>query len=220
WALLISLTIITSFTVGSINASAHDPRYIDIKYYPNTDSPELSELSVYITHGVSDSDYHYTERILIEFYELPEWLIEEYTSGEYDLVARDENDQAGEEYRFGIYAIQEADFYGRDDLNISTLNKSLLVDEIEDIHTNQDEDLINHYVYELEIPEWTLIVITAFCSIGGAYTYSLITGHPWFDIEHHISEAILPTVILSILVCTPLAIVKIFGKKKKEEVKH
>ena len=77
WVLLISLTIITSFTVGSINASAHDPRYIDIKYYPNTDTPELSELSVYITHGVSDSDYHYTERILIEFYELPESIKQE-----------------------------------------------------------------------------------------------------------------------------------------------
>ena len=218
WALLISLTIITSFTVGSIFASAHDPRYIDIKYYPNADTPELSELSIYITHGVSDSDYHFTERVLVEFYELPEWLIEEWTTNpDYELIARDENDQAGEENRFGIYKIEEADLYGRDDIDVTALNHTLVIN---DLHTNQDEDLINHYVYEMDIPEWTLIVVTALCSLGGSYTYSLISGHPWYDIEHHITEAIPPTIMLSIIVLTPLVILRIFGKKEKGEVKH
>jgi len=174
------------------------------------------QVSVYITHGVSDSEYHFVERITVEFYELPEWLIEEWTTNpDYLLIARDENDQAGEENRFGIYKIQEADVF--DAVDVNTLNKTLMID---DNHTNQTEDLINHYVYELEIPEWTLIVVTAFCSLEGAYTYSLISGHPWYDIEHHISEAILPTIVLSIIVLTPLAILRIFGKKEKKEAKH
>ncbi len=211
WALLISLTIITSFTVGSINASAHDPRFIDLKYYA-----EDQILSVYITHGVSDSEYHYTERVTVEFYELPEWLIENFTTNpDYLLIARDENDQEGEEYRFGIYKIEEADVF--DAVNVSTLNSTLMLDNH---YTSQEEDLINHFNYTIECPEWTLIVVTAFCSLGGSYTHSLISGHPWYDIEHHISEAILPTVVLSIIVMTPLAIIRIFGKKEKEEVKH
>jgi len=210
-ALLISLTIIVSFTIGSINASAHDPRYIDFKYY---DEEQL--LSVYVTHGVSDSEYHYVVKITVEYYELPEWLINEFLTNEaYKLVAIDKADQEAEEAIYGEYAIQEADVF--DAVDVNTLNKTLI---IEDNHTNQAEDLINHYTYDLDIPEWTLIVVTAFCSLGGDYTHSLISGHPWYDIEHHISEAILPTIVLTIIVMIPLAILRIFGKKNKEEVKH
>jgi len=209
WVLLISLTIITSFTVGSIYASAHDPRYIDIKYYPDE-----TKLSVYITHGVSDSEHHFVERITVEFYELPGWLIDNFMNGSYDLIV-DESDKEGEENRFGIYNITEADVF--DAVDVNTLNHTLMID---DHHINQTEDLINHYVYDIEIPEWTLIVVTAFCSLEGSYTYSLISGHPWYDIEHHISEAILPTIVLSIIVLTPLAILRIFGKKEKKEAKH
>ncbi len=199
WTLLISLTIIVSFSIGSINASAHDPRYIDLKYY---DEEHL--LSVYVTHGVSDSEYHYVAKITVEYYELPEWLINEFLTNEkYILVAIDPADQPAEEAIFGKYAIQEADVF--DVVDDNTLNKTLI---IEDNHTNQVEDLINHYTYDLDIPEWTLIVITAFCSLGGAFTHSLISGHPWYDIEHHISEAILPTIVCAIIVMIPLVILR------------
>ena len=203
WGLLISLTIIVSFTVGSINASAHDPRFIDIKYYEDE-----QVLSVYVTHGVSDSEYHYTERITIEFYELPESLIEVFTTNPDYLLVSDK--QELEEKKFGKYAIQEADVFDVVDLN--TLNKTLMWDEN---FTSQQEDLINHYNFTLECPERTLIVVTAYCSLEGSYTHSLISGHPWYDIEHSMIEAVVPTLVCTVI----LALWRIFGKKK-EEVKH
>jgi len=208
WVLLISLAFIVSFAFGTINASAHDPRFIDIKYYEDD-----QVLSVYVTHGVSDSEHHYTERITIEFYELPESLIENFTTNPDYLLVSD--DQEKEEEKFGKYAIQEADVFDVIDLN--TLNSTLMINET---YTSQKEDLINHYNYTLECPEWTLIVVTAYCSLEGSYTYSLISGHPWYDIEHSMIEAVVPTLVCTIIVMTPLALWRIFGKKKKEEVKH
>ena len=168
WALLISLTIFTSFTFGSINASAHDPRFIDMKYYE-----EDQILSVYIVHGVSDSEYHYVGRVIIEFLELPESLIEEFTTNpDYKLVADSKGDQEAEEELFGPLAITEADVF--DVVDLSTLNSTIMIDEE---YTNQTNDLVTHHNYSIECPEWTFIVVTAYCNLGGVYTHSLISGH-------------------------------------------
>ncbi|MHA1702079.1 MAG: hypothetical protein ACTSWK_07425 [Promethearchaeota archaeon] len=211
WALFISLIFLVGFTTGSINASAHDPRFIDMKYYPQDQI-----LSVYIIHGVSDSEYHYIEKVTIEFIELPESLIENFTTDpDYLLEADSSADQEAEEGLFGKYWIREADVF--DAVDVSTLNRTLMIEEH---YTNQTNDLVSHFNYTIEAPEWTLIVVTAVCSLGGSYTYSLISGHPWYDNEHHIIDMVVPTIVCSIIVMIPLALWRIFGKKKKEEVKH
>ena len=211
WSLLISLIFLVGFATGSINASAHDPRFIDMKYYA-----EDQILSVYTVHGVSDSEYHYIERVVIEFLELPESLIEKFTTDPaYLLEADSSDDQEAEVEIFGKYWIREADVF--DVIDVSTLNRTLILDEH---YTNQTNDLVSHYNYTIDAAEWTLIVVTAYCSLGGSYTHSLISGHPWYDNEHHIIDMVVPTIVCSIIVMTPLALWKIFGKKKKEEVKH
>lgn len=209
--MLISLTIIMSFSSGIVNVSAHSPTYIDLKYY------EIEEtLSVYITHGVSDSDYHYVETVVIEFFELPEALLEEFlTNEDYKLVARDEADQEAEEKKFGKYKIEQADVF--DEHPLITLN--LTAQFVHD-YTSQNTHQVFHYNYTLVAPEWTLIVVSALCNREGLYVKTLISGHPWYDIEHHITEAIQPTIIWSVIVMTPLALWRIFGKKEEEEVTH
>ena len=207
--MLISLTIIFGFISGIVNVSAHSPTYIDLKYY---DQDEV--LSVYITHGVSDFDYHYVDTVVIEFFELPESLIEHFTSDEHILVARDKADQEAEVKKFGMYAIEQADVF--DEHPLYTLNGSV---QFVYNYTSQETHQVFHHNYTLVAPEWTLIVVTALCNLEGLYTQTLISGHPWYDIEHAITEAIPPTIILSIIVMTPLALWRIFGKKK-EEVTH
>jgi hypothetical protein len=217
--MLISLTIIVGLSSGIMTVSAHSPRYIDLNYYA-----EEEVLSAYFTHGVSDSDSHYVFRVIVEFYELDEALLEAITSDDpenpYILKARDEADQEAENEKFGYYAIQQTDVF-TEGHTIKLAKAHWLASHNSTIaatynYTSQEEHQIFHHNYTLDIPEWTLIAVTALCSNGGFYTKTLISGHPWYDIEHHITEAIVPTIICSIIVMTPLAIFRIFGEKKKE----
>ena len=205
WFLLIFMIISISFTYGTMNASAHDPRYIDLKYYE-----EDQILSVYIDHGVSNSSYHYINRVTIEFYELPQSLVDSFIS---DPDRRIESE--GDIHRFGEYKIREADVF--DHVNLKSMNGTLMMDVS---YTSQPEDLIIHYNYSIECPEWTLILVTAYCNLGGSFTQTLISGHPWYDPEHSMIEAVVPTLVCSVVVMTPLALWRIFGKKKEEDVKH
>ncbi len=205
WFLLIFMIISISFTYGTMNASAHDPRYIDLKYYE-----EDQILSVYIDHGVSNSSYHYINRVTIEFYELPQSLVDSFIS---DPDRRIESE--GDIHRFGEYKIQEADVF--DHVDLKSMNGTLMMDVS---YTSQPEDLIIHYNYSIECPEWTLILVTAYCNLGGSFTQTLISGHPWYDPEHSMIEAVVPTLVCSVVVMTPLALWRIFGKKKEEDVKH
>jgi hypothetical protein len=206
WVLFISLTIIASFTFGSIYASAHDPRYLDLKYYEDENT-----LSVYVTHGVSDRTYHYINRVTVEIYELPASLIEDFeTDPKWILVSAD---QRLENEKFGPYWIEKGDVF--DEVDLSVLNRTLEIDEQYD---EQLEDQINHYNYTMDYPEWTLMVVTAFCNIGGSFNNSFMVGHPWYDVEHHISEAIVPTIVCAIVIMSPLALWRIFGKKPEEVI--
>ena len=209
--LLISLIIFSVMSSGNINASAHAPNYVDIKYY---DQDEV--LSIYITHGVSDYEYHYVDQVIIELYELPESLIEEFTTNpDYIIKSTNEKDQEAEENLFGgKYGIQEADVF-----DVFSLEDNLPFETYIHDYDNQETHQVFHYNYSLSISEWTLVVVTAVCRLEGQRSQSLLTGHPWYDPPHNMIEAVVPATICAIIVLTPLAILRIFGKKP-EEVKH
>ena len=220
--MLISLTIITGLSSGIVNGSAHSPRYIDLKYYAGEGEAE-GVLSAYFTHGVSDNTSHYVYRVIVEFYELPEALLEEIQSDDpenpYILRARDEADQEAENAKFGYYAIRKADVF--EGHNAKQARADWLASHNGTVkfvynYTNQPEHQVFHHNYTMYAPEWTLIAVTALCIDGGFFTKTHISGHPWYDIEHHISEAFVPTIVCSIIVMTPLAILRKFGKKEEE----
>ena len=206
--LLVIAILVVAFSSSLGNVSAHTPRYIDLKYYD-----EENVLSVYVTHGVSDSTYHYVDRITIEVLALPASMVEEFTTDEKWLLKSP--DQELEESKFGKYWIQEADVY--DDPRVHLEDATLV---LEANYTEQVNHQINHYNYtDMDYPEWTLFIVTAYCNSGGSYTNALIVGHPWYDIEHSMLEAVVPTLICSVIVLTPLALWRI-SNKKKEGAKH
>jgi len=208
WTLLICFTIVAGISFSSINASAHAPNFVDMKYYAQDEI-----LSVYITHGVSDYDYHYVDTVIIDFYELPESLIDDFKENNV-LEARDPGDQEVEESIFSKIAIQEADVF-----DVFSLEDNIPTNTTIYNYDSQATHQVFHNNYSIYIPEWTLIVVTAVCRLEGNYSVALVSGHPWYDPEHSILEAAVPTVIMSIIVMTPLALLRIFGKKP-EEVKH
>ena len=211
WPLLISLIIIAGIFSSSINASAHAPNYVDIKYF---DQDEV--LSIYITHGVSDYDYHYVDQVIIDLYELPESLITEFTTNlDYRFNSTNAKDQAAEEELFGgFYGVEEADVFDVFSLEDNSPNETYTHN-----YNSQETHQVFHHNYSLSIPEWTLIVVTAVCKLEGNFSQSRLSGHPWYDPPHNMIEAVVPAVICSVIVLTPLALFRIFGNKP-EEVKH
>ncbi|RLI64527.1 MAG: hypothetical protein DRO88_07045 [Promethearchaeia archaeon] len=205
WVSLMFFIMIISFTTGVKNISAHDPRYIDLKYYEDD-----QVLSVYIVHGISNSSRHYINKVKIEFCQLPDSLIEEFTSDPSREIVGE-----GEIERFGTIKIKEEDVFDVIDLN--EMNKTL---KLEVNYTSQAEDLIIHYNYTIECPEWTLVVVTAYCNMNGSFTQTLISGHPWYDPEHHIIEAVVPTLVCSVIVMIPLVIRRTIARKRQKGVKH
>ncbi len=206
--LVVSLFFVGIFAnVG--NASAHSPRYIDLKYYDD------DVLSLYITHGVSDSEYHYVETVIVEYYMFSDSFIADFT---------DNSRHAHDDFTIGDgnphNDIIEAD------VDLENFEQELTyVTEFKFHYRNQETHQIFHYNYsaadgDIDVaPEWTLIKVTAICNLGGYYTHSIIVGHNWYDPEHSMIEALVPTIICSIVTMTPLAIWRIMSRKKKDKKK-
>ncbi|MCK5342991.1 MAG: hypothetical protein KAR20_06285 [Candidatus Heimdallarchaeota archaeon] len=228
WVLL-TFTFITGITFSnSLFANAHAPNYVDIKYYDldftNDDNGFINDdlalldnhLSIYITHGVSDSDIHYVNEVIVEFFDLPKLFLDEYNGTKF----YDHEDQ--EFYPDGTLKsdrIEEEHVHDIEHLLTRSTNPAL--ETIHVFYEGQETHQVFHLNITIEIPEWTYVVATAVCITGEEFnrSQSIISGHPWYDIEHSMIEAVVPTLICSVVVLTPLALWRIFGKKP-EEVKH
>ena len=222
-----SIALVAAIAFGNIGlASAHAPNYVDIKYYDldftNDDNAFINDnlatldnnLSIYVTHGVSNSSYHYVGMIIVEFFDLPQSFLEEYNGTEFI----DHEDQ--EFYPDGTLKsdrIQEAD--------VSAVHDELVPSPLPNLqpiyvnYTSQETHQVFHLTIIIEIPEWILIRATAVCVLGGNRSQEIISGHPYYDIEHSMIEAAVPAIICAVIVLTPLTIWRVFGKKP-EEVKH
>ncbi|MCP4761889.1 MAG: hypothetical protein GY870_08905 [archaeon] len=183
---LIFLAVFVIFTSNLWTANAHSPKFVDLKYYDD------GVLSVYITHGVSDTDYHYVDAVIIEYYNLSESFINAY-----------DGEHITEEYIF----------------EEGSPTKSW---EIVYNYTSQETHQIFHFNYT-SLPlavNWTIIKVTAICNKGGSFSHSLVVDHyPYYDEEHSMSEAIIPTLGCTIIVMTPLLVIGITRKDKSQKPK-
>ena len=148
-------------------------------------------LSVYYTHGVSDYDYHFIGTVIIEYYEL---LNSSYKQHNPELTVGEvlEHAQPNKTHEF--------------------------------VYTYHDQG--THQVFHVnytDLPDaedFTLINVTAICNLGGSYSNSIVVGNqPYYDPEHSMIEALVPTIICSVVTMTPLAIHRIVRKVKDDKKK-
>ncbi|WP_457558399.1 hypothetical protein [Candidatus Harpocratesius sp.] len=184
--ILIIIAIILIVNVSNLrDGVAHSPKYVDLKYYE-----QEQILSIYITHGVSDLNYHYVETVKIELYD----------------VLNDTFKNENQNHSFTEQSI----------LTFGSLNKT---QEFIYHYTNQSTHQIFHLNISLSANEWTLINVTAICNLGGQFSNTMVVGHyPYYDVEHSMIEAVVPTIICSIVTMTPLFILRIVRRNKTRKI--
>lgn len=211
YILLLSLTFLLGISSAIQMGSAHSPKFIDLKFY----LPE-QVLSVYYFHGVSNTSYHYIETVEFEFFNL---------STDFDT------------YIDGLIA--DGDLINRSYIQEHHVKEEFLIDRVafnvtytsqhDDTGDTQDTAIIHHnytiadYVPTLNVTYWTYIRVTAYsgcdsssCELGGQFTQVALAGQIWYDIEHSMIEALVPTLVCAAVILAPLATWAIIGKRKQK----
>ncbi|MBN2156931.1 MAG: hypothetical protein JW776_12885 [Candidatus Lokiarchaeota archaeon] len=199
WLMAFGLMLI--FNLSTQMGSTHSPKFIDLKYYFND-----GVLSVYYTHGVSNTSYHYVDLVEFKFFNLTDEWMNTGNDGE----PWTEEDK-----------IEQPDVTDEDIILIANFNVTYDKQEDDSLDT-QDTQIFHHnytiadYNASLEIQYWTYIRVTAHCNLGGSFTNDIIAGHLWWDEPHSFLEALVPTAICTLVVLAPIIIWAIIGKQKEK----
>ena len=82
--------------------------------------------------------------------------------------------------------------------------------------TEQPTDNINHYIFYFPAGNKANITVTAYCSLGGSLTEHFYVGQPYYNPHGTFSQAIIPTIVSTIIVFGLLLILPLFGQKKRK----
>ncbi|TFG20169.1 MAG: hypothetical protein EU530_04040 [Promethearchaeota archaeon] len=206
YVLLISFVVLLSATSFTQMARGHSPKFIDVKFYLDDQI-----LSVYYTHGVSNTSYHYVETVVFEFYN----------------ISSDFTSQYPPDPDYTVDKITQHDFHyyfedhPEDFTLIAEFNETYTKQEDDSLDT-QDTQIFHHnytiadYNATLDVEYWTYIRVTAYCKLGGQYTNDIIAGHWWWDEPHSFMEALLPTALCTFFVLLPIIVWSVIGKIKEK----
>ncbi len=196
-----AIALILSISAFSNMASAHSPKFIDLKFYLDDQI-----LSVYYTHGVSNTSYHYIETVKFQFFNLSS----QFDTDIDNLIATGELENRSyieEHHIMESYLIEEVTF------NITYTEQESDHHEHQIFHHNYT---VTDYVPTLNVTYWDYIRVTAYCNLGGQFTKNEIAGQIWYDIEHSMIEAVVPTLVCAVVILSPLVVWAIIGKRKQK----
>jgi len=211
---LSAFVLIVTFSAFSMMTpvTAHSPKFVDVKFY----LPE-QVLSVYITHGVSDTSYHYIETVQIQFFNLSTEFFT-YVDGLIDAGEMENRSFIQEHHVKEEFLTEYIAF------NITYTEQESEEHEHQIFHHNY---IMSDYFGEVGFPfiieHYTYIRVTAYsgCAdpevdLGGQFTKNELAGQIWYDIEHSMIEALVPTLVCAVVVLTPLVIWAIIGKRREK----
>ena len=204
FVLLLSVNLIAQ----SQMARAHSPKFIDLKFYLDD-----QVLSIYYVHGVSDTTFHYINNTEIEFYNLSEAFLP-YIDGLISNGTIDGRDKIVEAH------IKEEFLEDRVAFNVTYTEQhddSIDTQDTLIVHDNITvNDPLDGGIAGLNITYWTFIRVTAHCNQGGNFTQTALAGQVWYDIEHSMIEAVVPTLVCAVIILTPLVVWAIIGKRREK----
>jgi len=193
---LTCFTLILSFGCITQMSSAHSPKFIDLKFYLDDQI-----LSIYYVHGVSNTSYHFIQTVEIEFFNI---------STEFFDTLDKPIDKIVEADVLEMYLIELVVF------NATYTEQHDDTADTQDTLIVHDNITVTDYIPTLNVTYWTYIRVTAYCNLGGNFTQNALAGQIWYDIEHSMIEAVVPTLVCAVVILTPLVIWVIIGKQKQK----
>jgi hypothetical protein len=211
-ALILSFGTFSMIQMGS----AHSPKFIDLKFFGADGPIENQNLSVYFVHGVSNTSYHYIETVEIEFWNLTDAFWTNLGDKPIDRIVEADvlDTDIVDEYLEDKVAFNKTYTEQHDD-GIDTQD-TLVIHHNYSIAEYNDDNNLTGTPNALNITYFTFIRVTAYCNLGGSFTNTVLAGQQWYDLEHSMIEAVVPTLVCSVVILTPLVIWIIIAKHKEK----
>jgi hypothetical protein len=177
---LLSTFMVIILTFNILNVRAHSPITMDMEYDLDTHN-----LSVKITHGVSDPEYHYV------------YLIEIWVN-----ITQMWDDHHGHT----VFSNPDNLFEPKTPPGAPNYTYSF---------PEQESHNINNYDFTIIAGDRANITVTAHCSLGGSLIEHYYVGQPYYNPHGTFSLAVVPTIVSTIIVFGLLFILPTFGQKKR-----
>jgi len=228
----LSVFLILGMTMSVLNVKAHAPINIDIEYYVAD-----GELSIRLTHGVSDPEYHRIYEIDVWVNATQVWMHHEHHTYHYDdqdnyaiaelpLVAptytfnNNTNIPGFDEQMFNEQPTQVTPITVSHTLPIYILPIPGL-QKTGDIIDNPpwDDNTLRDVPY-LNDTSRTNITVSVKCSLGGVLTEHYYVGLPYYNPHLTFAEAAMPATVSTIIVFALLFILPTLGQKNAPKLKE
>ena len=213
----LSVFLLLGVTMSFTTVRAHSPINIDLEYYVAD-----QELSIRLTHGVTDPDYHY-------IYEIDVWINQTQVWETHDHVKHfDDQDN----YAVAILPTVAPNYtftYTEQPTHITdiTISHTLPIYRLSLPGLNKtgipieddpfDENLGKQVGYLGE--GRTNITVDVKCSLGGSLTEHYYVGLPYYNPHLTFAEAAMPATISTIIVVILLFTLPLAGQKSLPKLK-
>ena len=215
---VLSVFLMLGITMSVLNVRAHAPINIDLEYYVAD-----GELSIRLTHGVSDPKYHYIYEIDVWVNQTQVWqrhIEHTYHFDDQDNYAVAVRPTGASNYTF-LYdeqPTQITDITISHTLPIYRLSLPGLTKTGEPIEDDPFDENLGRQVGYLGKGR-TNITVEVKCSLGGSLIEHYYVGLPYYNPHLTFAEAAIPATVSTIIVIILLFTLPLAGQKSLPKLK-
>jgi len=214
----LAVFLILGVTMSALNVRAHAPINIDLEYYVAD-----GELSIRLTHGVSDPEYHYIYEIDVWINQTQVWqrhIEHTYHFDDQDnyAVAVRPTGAPDETFTYDEQPTQITDITISHTLPIYRLSLPGLQKTGEPIEDDPFDENLGKQVGYLGKGR-TNITVEVKCSLGGSLIEHYYVGLPYYNPHLTFAEAAIPATVSTIIVIILLFTLPLAGQKSLPKLK-
>ncbi len=212
----LSVFLILGVTMSVLNVRAHPPINIDLEYYV---ADEI--LSVRLTHGVSDPDYHYIYQIDVWINQTQVWQRHIEHTYHFD----DQDNYAIAIRPTGLPTYQFNFTEQPTDVTPITISHTLPIYRLPVLGLQKTGEVVwvEDPTSGVQVPFLgegrTNITVDVKCSLGGNLTEHYYVGLPYYNPHLTFAEAAMPATISTIIVVILLFTLPLAGQKNLPKLK-
>ncbi len=215
----LAVFLILGVTMSALNVRAHPPINIDIEYYVAD-----GELSIRLTHGVSDPEYHY-------IYEIEVWVNQTQVWQRHIEHTYHFDDQ--DNYAVAIRPTGASDYnftYTEQPIHVTpiTISHTLPIYRLPIPGLQKTGEPIEDDPFDVNLGKQvgylgegrTNITVEVKCSLGGSLIEHYYVGLPYYNPHLTFAEAAIPATVSTIIVIILLFTLPLAGQKSLPKLKE